>query len=105
MVGGELPHSTEGQRARYYGRHHMNRFLERTRDCAVHVVGQNSSRVLEQLFRVGPAPDERSKPSGLGVRNSLASFCGVGIPLDLLIDSIAQAKSLVAELLDIFLLR
>ena len=71
-------------------------------DGVVDIVSENLSGTHEELIRVRPATDKRTKSRGFCKRDFLSALCRFGIAPDLRVDCVAEPKSLVPQLLNIF---
>ncbi len=97
-----LAELTQRERAPDEGRHHSNRAAARGRDSLVDLVRENFSRAVVKILGVRAAADQRRESRCFTVPDALPPLHSVGISPNLLIHRVAEPKSLVAQLVDIF---
>src|SRR5438067_9226897 len=91
---------TQRERASEQARQRAHEPARRLRDRLVGALGQILARGAEYYLGVRPSTDEPRKRLDLVVRHTLAPAHGVGVAADLRLHGVAEAESLVAQLVD-----
>src|SRR5688500_15865217 len=105
VARGDAPGVPQGERARQQRRKQEDGAAHRPRQGQVRLLREVASRRAKDRLRIGPSADEPREGDGLIVCGTLLAADRLDVPLDLGVDGVAQAQSLVAKLGDEFSLQ
>jgi hypothetical protein len=97
---GDLANASQHDRTREKGREDESQLPRHAGDCQIGLPSEILSRSAKHCFGIGTAADETCEADSLLLVGTLVSLRRVGVSPDLGIDGLAQAESLVAELVD-----